>query len=119
VAVIPGVYPLPAGQGLIHTSVIVSPSATFKNEYNKAYGTVPTLYSFTSYNAVEVFAKALNYVVKHNEAINGNNIRIAINTIKKFHTEVGSISFTKNRAVSAPVQVVQIRNGKDTVLPNQ
>ncbi len=116
VAMIPAVYGLPESQGLIHTSLQMSPSGEFIDNYQKKFNTQPTVYSITSYNSVEIFAKALDYVVKHNEKINGDSIKNAITALKKFDTPVGTISFDAKGTSSVPVTLNQVENGKDTPL---
>lgn len=120
----PGAISLKQAQGSLFTSERVDFKATdkitrtFTEGFKKAYHTMPEYYQANEYNAILIYADAVDYVNKHHETYNGSNILAAIHSIKTFHVVGTNITFRKNGTVSMPIEINEIKNNSVVVVKN-
>lgn len=115
-SVIPDVYDLPEAEGLIHTSLKFEPEASFKDAYVNKYGEEPALYSVTFYNGVRIFAQALEWVIDNNKPINGESIKEAIDTLRRFKGVAGDIVFRDDHTILMDVNISVLKNGTPEIV---
>jgi len=115
-SVIPDVYDLPEAEGLIHTSLKFEPEASFKDAYVNKYGEEPALYSVTFYNGVRIFAQALEWVIDNNKPINGESIKEAIDTLRRFKGLAGDIVFRDDHTILMDVNISVLKNGTPEIV---
>lgn len=115
-SVIPDVYDLPEAEGLIHTSLKFEPEASFKDAYVNKYGEEPALYSVTFYNGVQIFAQALEWVIDNNKPINGESIKEAIDTLRRFKGVAGDIVFRDDHTILMDVNISVLKNGTPEIV---
>lgn len=116
-SLLPEVFAEPASEGMIVTSIAVSPSQAFASEYRKRYGAeVQSAYPIAFYNAVKVVAVAAKQVLDRGGKLGGDTLRAAILEIRRFEGAGGPFTFRDNGTIAAPVNVGVIEGGKTKVL---
>jgi branched-chain amino acid transport system substrate-binding protein len=116
-SLLPEVFAEPASEGMIVTSIAVSPSQAFADEYRKRYGAeVQSAYPIAFYNAVKVVAAAAKQVLDGGGKLGGDTLRDAILKIRKFAGAGGPFTFRDNGTIVAPVNIGVIEGGKTKVL---
>lgn len=115
-SIIPEVYAEKGAEGMIHTALHFEASKEFTERYKKEYGVEPPLYAVTHYDAVMIFAKALEKVVDDGKAINGENIKKAIDEINEFDGVAGKVKFDAKHTTTLPIDISVLKDGKAKVI---
>ena len=116
-SLIPPVLKNPNSNGMIVTYVALKASPEFLKEYKQLYGSEPeSIYPIAFYNAVQVVAQSLKYIISKGWKIEGESFLKAVHAIKTFKSPAsGNFTIRENGTVATPVGIGVIENG--TVKP--
>ncbi|MGC8621816.1 MAG: ABC transporter substrate-binding protein, partial [Caldisphaera sp.] len=119
-SLIPPVINNPNANGMIVTYVNLKGTPKFLSEYKARYGSEPqSIYPIAFYNAVQVIAQSLKYMVARRMEINGENFLKSIHEIKNFTGAAGKFTIRPDGTVTAPVAIGIIENGKIKTIGNK
>ncbi|MDD5148329.1 MAG: ABC transporter substrate-binding protein [Candidatus ainarchaeum sp.] len=83
------------------------PSKTFFEEYRKKFGKQPDIYAANAYDAVRLFAQAIQEAGNNSE-----KIKEWLYNVKDWPSVTGNTSFDKNGDVIKPIQIMTVKNGE-------
>ena len=107
---------LPGADGMIADLVVYNPVPDFVSAYKAAYGSEPNFYAAQYYDQTIILSQAIDYLVKNNKPITGENLHDAIYQIRTFTGVNGTFTFLDDGTVARDMMVVKIESGKQTTL---
>lgn len=93
-------------------------SPDFAQKYKAAYGTEPTVGAANGYDAVMLYAKAVDIASKDGRTPTNEEIRDALQSIKDYPGAVGTLSVDSDGLVVSQAVVRMIKEGKPTTISN-
>jgi branched-chain amino acid transport system substrate-binding protein len=107
---------LPSADGMVADSVVYNPDADFVTAYKAAYNSDPNFYVANYYDQTIILAQAIDYCIKNNKPITGENLHDAIYAIRTFTGVNGTFTFLNDGTIARDMEVVKVENGKQTVI---